>query len=546
MIKAIAFLLPPAISAVAWMFFFVVIYGTPDPSAPYGGRVDSSFAFLPNGLGGLLFDQGFGLLATAPVLAFALGGFHRTRRLGLEWLVVAAPYLLAVTTFAMWWAGMSGPARFLVPLLLPLAIPAACAWRSTRSRGWRAVMLAALLVTAWLSAVMAGAGGGRLGYHTRNDAGLTAAPWTDWATRVVDLPSALPAFVPLPVGSPLAARVAAAQAGVAATLPWLLCLGAAAFGVAWWIDRRDLRGERAIAAVTGAGAAAVMLASAIVWGMQAPAQTGVAAQMDALRMLAGARTAAFDLTGHRRVPRSVAWGMTLEVPVPLRAGRGAGPRPLNRPLAVFPAVPAGSYVLQVRRRSAQDGWLMAGVGNDQFAIVTQPIGAFDAGVTIDLPVDVRAINVRTDEGARDQLESIMLRPSAMAPSRLSAETARRAVRYGESVVYFLDDRAFPEPSGFWVGGARDTSLALHADQPRRGLMLTLKNGAAANHVLLESGSWRGDVGFGPGEERRIEVPLQPATHSALLRVRSESGFRPTDIDGRSKDTRFLGVFVRVE
>src|SRR6185436_18029082 len=157
-------------------------------------------------------------------LVFAFAGFTRTRRLGLEWLVVAFPYLLAVTTFAMWWAGMSGPARFLVPLILPLAIPAACAWTSA-SRGWRTVMLASLLVTAWLSAVMAGAGGGRLGYHTRNEGGLTAAPWMEWATRVVDLPSAGPAFVPLPVGTPLSARVTAAQSGFAATLPWVLCLG---------------------------------------------------------------------------------------------------------------------------------------------------------------------------------------------------------------------------------------------------------------------------------------------------------------------------------
>jgi hypothetical protein len=42
------------------------------------------------------------------------------------------------------------------------------------------------------------------------------------------------------------------------------------------------------------------------------------------------------------------------------------------------------------------------------------------------------------------------------------------------------------------------------------------------------------------------VPLDPASASALLRIRSESGFRPADVDGRSKDTRYLGVFVRLE
>jgi hypothetical protein len=546
--KAIAFLVPPAISALAWMFFFAVIYGTPDPSAPYGGRVDNSFAFLPNGLGGLIFDQGFGLLATAPVIAFAFVGFSRARRLAIEWLVVALPYLLAVTTFAMWWAGMSGPARFLVPLLLPLVIPAACAWAAAPSRGWRSVMMAALVASIWLSAVMAGAGGGRLGYHTRNESGLTPAPWLEWATRVVDLPAAAPAFVPQPVQPDPGGRVSrarAAQFGFETTLPWLVCLGAAVLGAASWIDRRPTRtGPRTIPVIAVAVAIAVMTASSIVWTMQESIADAVPAQIDALRMLATSRVAAFDLTDHRRVPRAAAWGMTLEVRVPPRAGRG-GARPLSRPLASFPGVPSGSYVLQVRRHGGQDGWVMAGVGNDQFAIVTQPIAAFDRGVRVDLPVDVRAIDVRTDEGARDQLDTIALRPVSMAGTPVSRDMARRAARYGSSVCYFLDDRSFPEPSGFWVGGARDTTVVAHNDRPQPALTLLVRDGAADNRLLLQSGAWRADVALKAGEERRIEVPLDPSG-TALLRIRSEAGFRPSDVDGRSKDTRLLGAFVRLE
>jgi hypothetical protein len=366
-----------------------------------------------------------------------------------------------------------------------------------------------------------------------------------WATRVVDLPSAVPAFVPQPVQPDPGGRVSrarAARSGFTATLPWVLCLGAAAFGVAGWIDRRSRRPEQRIAGTTIAAASAVMVASSVVWAVQGAGVNAVPSQIDALRMLASSRVSAFDLTGHRRLRADQAWGMTLEIPIPPRAGRG-GPRPLNRPLAVFPAVPAGSYLLQVRRHGGADGWVMAGVGNDQFAIVTQPIAAFDAGVRLDLPVDVRAINVRTDEGGRDQLEAITLRPIARAPVRLADDFARRAVRYGGSVAYFLDDRAFPEPSGFWVGGARDTTFAVRSDQARPVVSLMLRNGAAGNRVLLESGTWRGDVALAAGEERQVDVPVDPAAGSAVIRIRSESGFRPSDVDGRTKDTRFLGVFV---
>ena len=146
MSKAVAFLTVPAVSALGWLFYFVIIYGAPDPTAPFGDT-QNSFAALPNGLGGLLFDQGFGLLATAPVFVFAIAGFARAKRLALEWSVVSAPYLLAIGTYPLWWAGTSGPARFLVPLLLPLAIPAACAWKAF-SRGVRTALFA--LLGSWL------------------------------------------------------------------------------------------------------------------------------------------------------------------------------------------------------------------------------------------------------------------------------------------------------------------------------------------------------------------------------------------------------------
>lgn len=540
--KAVAFLSMPALSALAWLFFFTIVYGTPDPSAPYAGDTQNSLAYFPNGLGGLLFDQGFGLIATAPVLAIALAGFWRTKRLAFEWLVVALPYLLAVATYAMWWAGMSGPARFLVPLILPLAIPAACGWAAA-SRGVRAVMLAALVVTGWLSIVMAGAGGGRLGYHTRNEGGATAAPWLEWANHVVDLSAAGPAFVPQPVQPDprgLVSRTNAARAGFAATVPWALCLGAAAALIIVVARRRpSARPETLVSAVTFAFGSAAMLAAAIVWLMdRRDPLTVTTAQMDVVRQLAGGRVAAVSVWPPRRLSMDEAWGMPMEVPV--RRGRGGRP---NAPLVAFPAVPAGSYQLSVRRRGGE-GWVMVGVGNDQFNIVMQPIAAYDAGMRIDLPVDVRALLVRTDESARAQLDSVELRPLTRASSRLSSDTARRAVRYGSTVAFLLDDRAFPEPSGFWVGGGRSTNVVFQPDGPRP-LSVLLRNGAADNIVTIECGSRKDELPMAPGEERRIELPAQGQGGLArLVRIASSAGFRPSEVNAGSRDSRLLGVFVR--
>jgi hypothetical protein len=546
--KATAFLAVPAAGALAWMGFFLLVYGTPDPTAPYGGDIGSSLAFFPNGFGGLLFDQGFGLLATAPVLVVAFIGFalgHRSlgeggrmRRLALEWLVVAIPYLLAVGTYAMWWAGSSGPARFLVPLLLPLAIPAAAAWAGIRSRGAKAAMLAAVIVSAWLSAVMAGGGDGRLGYHTRNDAGMTGAPYLEWANHIVDLPAAFPAFVPQPVQPDpggLVSRRMAARAGFAATLPWALCLGVAVFLTIRF--GRSGRPGALIPAATLTFGLAVMLAVSIVWRMNAAEPVTVtAAQMDALRRIASGRVAVFDLTSLRRLRGAETWTMGIDAPVRRRA---RGPRALNLPLASFPLLPAGTYLLSARHHGAGDGLLMVGIGNDQFAIAIQPVSVLQAGLRLHLPAGARALAIRGDEGGRDQLDGVELRPIALDPAPPTRDIARRAVRYGGTVVFFLDDRAFPEPAGFWVGGERDTQVVIAPDDGRGSVVLHLRNAPVANMLTLEFGGRREQAALKPGEERRIEVPS-----GTLVRIASSAGFRPSETDPKSRDTRLLGVYIR--
>jgi hypothetical protein len=289
---------------------------------------------------------------------------------------------------------------------------------------------------------------------------------------------------------------------------------------------------------------AAMVAMSITWRLDSVRpETPAPAQMDALRRLASDPVVAIDLSGRRRVSVAQASGMRIVAPV----GRAARAAPRNRALAAFAGVPAGSYVISTRRRAppaSVEGWVMVGIGNDQFAIVTQPIAAFDAGIPIELPVNVRGLFIRADEGAREQLEAIELRPLALPARALSREVARRAVRYDTAVVFFFDDRAFPEPSGFWVGGARDTIVAIRPDRPRP-IALALRNGAAANVVTLESGSWREEITLEAGEQRRLDVPLDASRGAALVTVRSSTGFRPSEVDPASRDTRFLGVYCRV-
>src|SRR5262249_21362217 len=153
------------------------------------------------------------------------------------------------------------------------------------------------------------------------------------------------------------------------------------------------------------------------------------------------------------------------------------------------------------RHGAADGWIMAGVGNDQYSIVTRPMTDADAGVRIDLPVDVSTLSVRAEEAGRGQLDAIVLRPLAITLQKSSPGVAQRAVRYGETNAFFMDDSAYPEPAGFWVGGGRATTVAIAPDRPGPVLMLWLRNGPVANTVAVDCGNWRVEVSLAAGEER---------------------------------------------
>lgn len=557
--KAVAFLTFPAISAILWIGFFVAVYGAPDPSVPYANE-EGSAAFIPGGLAGLFFDQRFGLLAYAPVLACAFAGLaamcreRRSRRLGLELLFVLGPYLLAVTHFAMWWGGTSAPARFFVPMLPMLAIPAAAAWTAMGRRSTRAVGLGALAVTAFASAALVFVDGGRLAYNVRQGYAL----WLDWLSPATTLSRGVPAW----------------WRGSEALLYRDIAVWAVAFAAAWGVLRavegtRPLRTRGALAAATaGAYAIAAMAAITVVWRLAGvTGATGAPAQLALLRRLGTEpRVLVLRLPSMQRVPSAEAAALLrIEPPASTTPG-GAGPN--DRPLYQVASVPAGRYRLEPRG-AAPSGWLMIGIGRDQFSLVSgtlpaagqpapqggapSPAGPAQA-IDLDFPIAVRAIVVRGDEQARRSVQGMSITPLSvvMPQDRLSGEVARRAVRYDAATVYFLDDRSFPEPEGFWVGGGRTSEVVLQAAEPggrmqaaaSGGTRLLIRNGPVQNHVALISGGWKVDATLAPGEERRVEVPMRQGRGAALLRISADAGFRPADVDPKSRDTRLLGLWVK--
>ena len=536
--KAFAFLAIPAVSFIAWLAHFIAIYGTPNPAAPYGSQQLGGFQYVDDGLAGLLFDQGFGLITYAPALLFGFIGIGvmavkpAWRRYALEHLFVLVPYLIVVTHYPMWWGGRSAPARFFVPVLLWMAIPAAACWAAAGRRATRAAAIGAVIFTLFASAVLVLPLDGLLAFNEREVYSL----WTTWLNGSLDLGRALPMWWRNDEG-PLFRGIAVWAA--AALLAWTLLRSLERLG--------PLRPRAAFATAAAlVFAAAGSAAAAVNWRVQqTPGRAPASAQLDILRRLSDEpRLLAFRLGTASRLPRAEVAG-ALRIEPPRATGFGGAGRN-DRPLYAVPAIPAGEYRLRPGLRAA-NGWLMIGIGQDQFAMHTVPLAEAQGSMLVRFPVDVRALLVRGDEDARANVRSLLLEPTRILEpaEQIISGFARHAVRYAQSTVFFMDDQSYPEPQAFWVGGARTSEIVLQPDAPGVSETVLVRNGAADNAVLITVGGWRDELRLGPGEERRLQIPLDRARSATLVRFTTSSGFRPSAVDPTSRDHRFLGVWVKV-
>ena len=154
-----------------------------------------------------------------------------------------------------------------------------------------------------------------------------------------------------------------------------------------------------------------------------------------------------------------------------------------------------------------------------------------------------------DEDARAHVRSLFVRPVSIRSrgEKVADGLARRAVRYGNAIAFFMDERSFPEPGGIWLGGARESAVVLQPDEPRSVAAAAGPQRARRQRRRSpESGAWSETLRLAPGEERRVDVPIDPSRGAALVTFQVTSGFRPNEADPTSRDTRFLGAFVRLE
>ncbi len=533
--RAAAFSLLPVVSAVAWVAYFQVLYGTFDPRAPYGDEPHTSMAYAPGGLMGLLLDGQFGLLTYSPILAAAFAGpfltpRSRERRLATALLGVALAYLGATACYWMWWAGVpASPARFATAALPLFAMPVALAWKWALP-ALRALWLALATISIATSIALLGTNGGRLAWNTR---GIRSA-WLDWLNGVVDLSRGVPFFFwqlnPDDVRS---------QAHFALhVFIWLALLVLCSVAVLYLRRAASARRELDGAVVGWAVLAALMAAVQAGWWLNGSVLNPAASQLAVLnRAQSGERV--FELGhagfGWRQVPTTSLPVVALHATRADDVGEGSvGWLPLLD-------VPAGYYRVVLSSHRPRAGALALRVGRSAMPLRVLTLDATSThALAMSLPAGASALFMEPSGDFATVGGTIRLVPVSLARGRHAHATA--SARYGAIDVFFFGPTVFPEPDGFWTRGAQTVSFTIGAADTRPSVTLEIENGGVENEISVMSSAAIERRRMTPGERQVVTVPVVQG--QADVELRSGSGFRWSDVRG-GEDRRYLGVRVRI-
>ena len=435
------------------------------------------------------------------------------------------PYVLAVAGYHMWWGGHSTPARFLVPVLLPLSLPVAAWWQRYHSRLPRTVGMALLIVSVALTATLVWLDAGAAAYNQRDG----YATWLDAAAPAVNLARALPSLFQTGMAGAWARALAwAASVGVV-----LLALRV--------VDRR-IRGRGPwILAAGGATCASLIVGASAGWRVSGgrPLEPGSSAVAWAAHACRGTGLGVSLAAPDSRGLRALAAG--LDIPDASRR-----PRALPGTLWAASDVPPGEYAVRLDSGVAATGTLSIALGQPDRVLTRCELhdaGPGTTGCRLDLPAGAAALWLVGDAALQRSAPRLSLGVVSLGPRGACGLRAGRAVASAEASLLVVGGRVYAEDAGAWVEGGREGRFVVRA--PGTELHLRLRNGPVANTVRLDSGGWHETLTLAPGETREVAVPARAAGTTLPLAVSSSEGFRPADADPTSHDLRWLGVWVEL-
>jgi hypothetical protein len=489
-------ILGAATALAALLAFWYATLGSIDPTASYG-RQRMFVSGIPLGAAGLFFDQEYGLLACSPVYILGVCGLASLARVRPLLFALALAALLFVllpgAAHPLWSGGNSPPARFLFPGLPLLVAGAACLLARERKLGVGPWATSLLSLSLAVSAAMLFLPGQPLYLNGRSGRGrVWEALSSSW-----DLTDYLPSLVRADPRS----------------IAWAIGLGiVVVVAVLTQVRRR---------AVPLPPLAVPLLLGALVSDWTPSRRSSVLEGTWALGVM--------QELYERREERFLA------LPGGARLGAGEVAERMSLPLSLDPLDSDPAYWWS-RSYPLPSGRFAATGAPPQAVSFCNGGSCFASG---ELTFSTQAFLERFQLRTTALLEPPRIRMIEPLPS---GPRAVRTVPLGSDArLHGLDEGSYLDPAGFWIRKASSASFAIENRAEAQGIRV--RNGGAGNRVEVRSGVWSETFELSPWEEREVMVPA--ASPLAVFTIRSESGFRPADLDPASRDRRELGVLLRV-
>lgn len=538
---------PYAASLAGWFAFFHAIWGSPWPQASYAEAGQTSLAWLPAGLGGLFFDQEYGVLPVAPVLALGLIGlgtmaWHggRRRRLALEIAVVIGAHVCTVGAFHHWWGGASVVGRNLMAVLLLLMVPLAVQFDSAPPGSpRRAAQHLLLWASGAVTLTLAAAQEGLLLAQARDG----SAALLEYLSPRWELWAVLPTFI----------HHEASTAWLRA-LAWVAVAAAAALVLARLPPRSAGASSLAALAVAIAALVAGTLLALRLPGDAPPPRVDLGAR---------ARLAALDAFDATVRPLAVVYdpfrlARAPEIVPRLGLAVAAGQRTDPQPLRVIHngrfSLPAGTYEVEIAwadrtplpvRGPSPVGIQIGRTGPPWRVWQVDPAPGVRVRERVRLDLDAPFFGLRGSLDVERAIARIAVQPVAVvdAGARPRAPAVLGAAAYGRVTAYFHDEQVHPEPGGFWTRAGRRAVVTLSAGEPHP-FVLRLHSGHGTTRVVLGVRDWSHAVDLAPGLTEEVALP-DFGTRTLTVSLDTEGGFVPAEIVPGSDDPRRLGAWVEV-
>jgi hypothetical protein len=256
-----------------------------------------------------------------------------------------------------------------------------------------------------------------------------------------------------------------------------------------------------------------------------------------------ARACSPDAIGVRTSPARVARASGLLTGIPIGdASRRPPPDASSRWMAVD--VPPGRYRLVVTSGLNVSGTVTIALGRPDRTLMSCTLVEQAPGPTacvMALPAGASALWITGDSALTRTAELLAVASIEPGDPESCGRRAQRAMTGASGTLFVLSGRAWAEGTGLWTAAGGE--VAMVADPSAPAVSLRIRQGGAAGMVSLQSGTWNDSRRLGAGEVWDVDVPRRSATGAVAFTVATTAGFRPSDLDPSSNDSRALGAWV---